>query len=102
MNFDVGGITASAMPARLGLNRSPKWRRRVLMRRNRFCAKSATCCLGPITPSTLPTQMRVSAGGARRDSFSDFSASSIGAWWMASASANVMPTSGLSAVTVSS
>ena len=44
MNCDVGGTTASEMPARLGLNRSPKLRRRVLMRSMLFCAKSATCC----------------------------------------------------------
>ena len=30
------------------------------MRRNWFCAKSATCWRGPIAPSTLPTQMRAS------------------------------------------
>ena len=90
------------MPARLGLNRSPKLRRRELRRRKWFCAKSPTCCFGPIAPSTLPTQMRASAGGASRDSSPVFSASSSGASCSASASPSDMPTSGLSAVTVSS
>ena len=102
MKLEVGGTTASEMPARLGLNRSPKSRRRVLMRRNWFCAKSATCARAPIAPSTLPTQMRASAGGARRDSLPVLSASSSGAPCTASASPSDMPTSGLSALTVSS
>ena len=49
------------------------------MRRNWFCAKSATCARAPMAPSTLPTQMRASAGGARRDSLPVLSASSSGA-----------------------
>ena len=99
---EVGGTTASEMPARAGLNRSPRWRRREDMRRNWFWAKSATCWRGPITPSTLPTQIRMSAGGASRVSLPALSASSNGASCSDSASATVMPTSGLSALTISS
>ena len=72
------------------------------MRRNWFCAKSLICWRGPIAPSTLPTQMRISAGGARRVSLPVFRASSSGASCKVSASPRVMPTSGLSAVTTSS
>ena len=102
MNLEVGGITASEMPARLGLNRSAKLRSREFIRRNWFCAKSATCCRGPIAPITLPTQMRASGGGARRASLPVCRASSSGALCSASASPKVMPTSGLSALTTSS
>ena len=103
MKREVGGTTASEMPARLGLNRSPNSRRRALMRRKLFWAKSATSCFGPITPSTLPTQMRVFAGGASRESsLPVLSASSNGAPCFVSASPSDMPTSGLSAPTVSS
>ncbi|KAG1182225.1 hypothetical protein G6F35_015662 [Rhizopus arrhizus] len=52
--------------------------------------------------STLPTQMRISAGGARRVSLPVFRASSSGASCRFSASPRVMPTSGLSALTTSS
>jgi hypothetical protein len=55
----------------------------------------------PITPSTLPTQMRMSAGGAGASS-PVCSASISGASCRASASPSDMPTSGLSVVTVSS
>ena len=102
MKREVGGTTASEMPARAGLNRSPRLRSREDMRRKWFWAKSWTCWRGPITPSTLPTQMRMSAGGASRVSLPDLSASSSGASCIDSASATDMPTSGLSALTASS
>ena len=102
MKVEVGGMTASEMPARLGLNRSANSRSRVPMRRKRLLEKSAISSRWPITPSTLPTQMRASPGGARRDSLPVFSARISGASCSTSASASDMPTSGLSAVTVSS
>ena len=102
MKVEVGGITASEMPARLGLNRSPNSRSRELSLRKLFCAKSSAAWRAPIAPITLPTQIRLSAGGASRDSLPVLSASSSGAPCSASASPIDMPTKGLSAVTVSS
>jgi hypothetical protein len=72
------------------------------MRRKRFCAKSATWFARPITPSTLPTQMRASPGGTKPRFVAGFQGQNQRRVVQASASPSDMPTSGLSALTVNS
>jgi hypothetical protein len=101
-HFEFGGITTSEMPARDGLNMSAKLRSRGDTLHNWLFANSLTSSRRPSTPSTLPTQIIWSTGGASRASLPFLSARISGAPRSCSASPTLMPTSALSAVTVSS
>src|SRR6185437_12266818 len=93
MKRETGGITTSEMPARVGLNSSSSWRMRVESRHSWLLAKRLSCSRGPSTPSTEPTQITWSAGGAMRASLPLLIARISGASCNCSASPMLMPTS---------
>src|SRR5690242_4932731 len=86
MNFDCGGITTSEIPARVGLNMSASAWMRLPGRHCIACANSLTSGREPSTPSTVPTQIIWSEGGARRDSLPFLIARISGAFSSVSAS----------------